>query len=222
MTSAQLHVDTSRLSAWLETELSPDEQRRVEHHLASCAECGDRLARLQTLLREARSLPDAIDPPDELWSAVRARVESAEPRARSRLHLRRWELAAAAAVLVALTSVLTTLVVRRPTVVVVQPAATPVAAVATPFVGPGRSIDADYSATIRQLDDALAEHRAELAPATIAKVEASLRVIDGAITEARRALAADPANLTLLDILSANYQRKLELLRRATELPPTT
>jgi hypothetical protein len=53
-------------------------------------------------------------------------------------------------------------------------------------------------------------------------VEASLRVIDDAIDEARHALAADPANLDLLDLLAASYERKLELLRRANELPPST
>ena len=87
---------------------------------------------------------------------------------------------------------------------------------------PARSIDAGYAVAIRQLDEALAQRRAELDPATIAKVEASLNVIDVAIAEARRALADDPANRTLLDILAANYEHKVELLRRANELLPRT
>ena len=87
---------------------------------------------------------------------------------------------------------------------------------------PVRSVDADYSAAIRELDESLAEHRAQLDPATVAKVEASLRVIDQAINEARHALAADPSNLTLHDLLAASYERKLELLRRATGLLPST
>jgi hypothetical protein len=85
-----------------------------------------------------------------------------------------------------------------------------------------RAIEADYAGTATELADALALQRPKLSPATVAKVEASLRVIDDAIAEARRALAQDPANRTLLDIFSANYQQKLELLRRAAELPAST
>jgi hypothetical protein len=53
-------------------------------------------------------------------------------------------------------------------------------------------------------------------------LERTLRVIDEAIAEARAALAADPSNRTLLDVLSANYEQKVELLRRASELPART
>ena len=42
------------------------------------------------------------------------------------------------------------------------------------------------------------------------------------IAEARAALAADPGNDALLDVLSANYEQKVQLLRRASELPART
>ena len=48
--------------------------------------------------------------------------------------------------------------------------------------------------------------------------ERSLATIDSAIAEARAALAADPANEALVRNLSAHYERKVELLHRATEL----
>jgi hypothetical protein len=57
-----------------------------------------------------------------------------------------------------------------------------------------------------------------LSPATVRVVERSLATIDTAIAEARAALASDPANRSLVEILSANYERKVELLQRATEL----
>ena len=41
---------------------------------------------------------------------------------------------------------------------------------------------------------------------------------DSAIAEARAALLADPNNGMLVDLLSASYQRKLDLLRRTSEL----
>ena len=57
-----------------------------------------------------------------------------------------------------------------------------------------------------------------MSPATVRTVERALTVIDSAIAEARAALAADPANAALIDILSAHYERKVDLLQRATEL----
>jgi len=39
---------------------------------------------------------------------------------------------------------------------------------------------------------------------------------------AMRALEHDPANRVLADLLVSNYERKIDLLRRATELAPRT
>ena len=57
-----------------------------------------------------------------------------------------------------------------------------------------------------------------LAPETVAQPKASLRTIDEAIQEARGALARDPSNKLLIDMLSANYKQKVDLLRRSTEM----
>ena len=61
----------------------------------------------------------------------------------------------------------------------------------------------------------------ELSPETIVKLKESLRVIDGAIVEARRALAADPGNKLLIEMLSASYSQKVDLLRRTTAMGET-
>ena len=80
--------------------------------------------------------------------------------------------------------------------------------------GYARSIDALW----RTLD----ERRDSLAPSTVATVERSLRIADSAIAEARSALEHDPANRVLAGLLVSNYERKIDLLRRATELAPRT
>jgi hypothetical protein len=49
-------------------------------------------------------------------------------------------------------------------------------------------------------------------------VRQSLAVIDKAIDQARRALAADPGNAYLNLHLASTMRRKVELLRRANEL----
>jgi hypothetical protein len=76
----------------------------------------------------------------------------------------------------------------------------------------------NYLRTAAMLQDLLDQQQASFAPETVAQLKASLRTIDEAILEARNALARDPANKMLVDMLSANYRQKVDLLRRTTEL----
>jgi len=211
------HPEFEQLSAWIDGRLSPDEGRAVETHLALCTECRQRQRRLHWLIGAARALPNEIEPPPALWSDVHARILPAHSRIRQR-----WLLAAAALFLVVLSSAVTTLLVRRPPVLIVRRESTPMPTTVAALPAPVRAVDADYAGAIRELNESLAEHRVQLDPTTIAKVEASLHVIDLAIAEARQALAADPSSLTLHDLLAATYERKVELLRRASALLPST
>ena len=68
----------------------------------------------------------------------------------------------------------------------------------------------------------LDERRDSLAPSTVATVERSLRIADSAIAEARAALERDPSNAVLAALFTSNYERKIDVLRRATELAPRT
>ena len=45
-----------------------------------------------------------------------------------------------------------------------------------------------------------------------------MRVIDAAILEARQALAQDPSNRELMEILSTTYTQKIDLLERSAEM----
>lgn len=210
------HLELERLSDFLDEALSPEQQRTVEAHLAICPVCSERRHRLESLVGAARTLPEEVEPPIELWNSVRARIAPAPSRTRQL-----WLLAAAAVVLVALSSGVTAILVRRP-IVVVRPAPVPAVVAARSLPPAARAVDADYAVAIRALNETLADNRNRLDPATVAKVEASLRVIDHAIDEARQALADDPSNLTLLDLLASSYERKVELLRRANALLPRT
>ena len=218
MTHSDFHVDVDQLSDYFDDRLPAEARAAVASHLATCVACAGQLARLRSIIQAVSDLPGEIEPPPAMWAAVRDRLVQPSRRPIPQ----RWILAAAAVVLVAVTSLVTAVLVRRPAIIVVRQAAPAAISASTTLPPPARSVDADYAVAIRELSDALAQHRAELDPATAAKVEQSLRVIDLAIGEARHALAADPANATLLDILAANYERKVELLRRANELPPST
>ena len=176
--------------------------------------------RLDVLTAE---LPREVAPPPDLWPAIRAELA---PRSGRTIHWNpRWRLAAAGLLVAASSSIITLLAVRsrepaRESSVVASTDSAPTAGERLPAHllvaerGYARSIDALW----RTLD----ERRDSLAPSTVATVERSLRIADSAIAEARSALERDPANRVLADLLVSNYERKIDLLRRATELAPRT
>jgi hypothetical protein len=79
-------------------------------------------------------------------------------------------------------------------------------------------VERGYDAAIRRLEGELVAGRGRLDSATVRMVEDKLRLIDHAILEAERALAADPANAYLNGHLTQTRLRKLELLRRVAAL----
>ena len=76
--------------------------------------------------------------------------------------------------------------------------------------------DPRYDATIAELQRTLAEGRGKLDTTTVRILEQNLAIIDRALEEARRAVAADPANTYLRSHLASTMRRKVDLLRRAT------
>jgi anti-sigma factor RsiW len=99
-----------------------------------------------------------------------------------------------------------------------RPAADPAAgASGIPAMAAGFDVER-YEATISELEQVLAAHRAELDTSTVRVIEQNLAIIDGAVDEARRALAADPASRYLNTHLASQLRRKAQLLRQATTL----
>jgi len=86
----------------------------------------------------------------------------------------------------------------------------------------GLSPETPHEEAISELRKALARERDKLDPATIRTLEANLAIIDLAIDQAKRALAADPANTYVKEHLAETMRRKVELLQRATLLASTS
>ena len=188
---------------------------------------------LRELHRETASLPREIAPPEEAWKKIKAQIDmEAQLVAMMPMQSRErafWQrpafLAAAALLLVAGASMMTALVVGRR---IIERTASPVASVSqspsTPVVttvGDFAAREKEYINTADKLTALIESGKTELSPETIAKLRESVRVIDGAILEARQALAADPANKTLIDMLSKSYNQKVDLLQRTTEMGAT-
>ncbi|MBC7789126.1 MAG: hypothetical protein H7Z74_04190 [Anaerolineae bacterium] len=197
-----------------------------ERHIAECLTCRAEIARIRSLAKRIGALPLSIQPPAETWPMISARIRNSAPipdQERSVLSRRppAWSwLAAAAVLLVVVSSAVTTLVVRRPDVEV------PATVASRPATDNDRNLAAlssreeGFRNTADELWAAVNARRDQLSPETIATVERSIKLIDAAILEAREALASDPNNAVIADMLAARYERKVDLLKRATELLP--
>src|SRR5438128_10900293 len=64
---------TEQLSDYVDGELSADEQRRLEVHLATCADCTSVLSGLREVAMTARTLASQ-PPPVDLWPGIEARI----------------------------------------------------------------------------------------------------------------------------------------------------
>jgi predicted anti-sigma-YlaC factor YlaD len=207
------HPDLETLSAYGERELAGARHARVETHLAQCASCRADLARVRALVDAAAGLPRDVDPPDMVWQGIRSRL------ARERRPRRRWIAMASLAVAAGLVLVAGTTLLRPGRSEKVMSPAGPARIVTPASVA---AVERSYQGSISELRATLDEERQSLSPATIRVLERTLAVIDAAIAEAKTALAADPGNQALTDILSAQYEQKVGLLQRATKLSPST
>ena len=224
---------TNRLSDYLAGELTAGERDELKAHLAACEECSATLDELRSVVARAQMLEDR-PPIDDLWTGIAARIGSAPAVARDvvdlteqrrekerRLIGRRFsfsfpQLAAASIALMILSSGTAWLFVSaggQPTGVAGREVPAPGMVSYEPGVA-----ERKYGTAIADLERVLAENRSQLAPETVQVIEQNLRIIDRAIFQARRALAADPSSSYLNDHLSRTMRQKLEFLQRATAL----
>jgi hypothetical protein len=209
-------------------DLNEEARPPVEEHVASCSLCTAEVESLKRVLARAAELPKSIDPPADAWSNIRSAISRDESAVRadisaprSRIRQRRYLLAAAGILVAVLSSAGTTLYMKGH-----YSGAMSRGEVAGNSSGEGTPAtlaaftveENNYLRTASMLQDLLDQQEASLAPETVAQLKASLRTIDEAILEARNALARDPANKLLVQMLSASYKQKVDLLRRTTEL----
>lgn len=227
MTTPMLTCDDAQalMPDLLDGTLGDARRASYDAHVTRCAECRT-LAIDLAKIRDAAAMLPTFSPSRDLWSGIEARLDTpvVSLAGRSRGAVGRWstrQVAAAAAVLIAVTAGGTWMATSR----AVATGPQPIAATAEPTtrtelvsVADQKGI-ATYEGEIGKLQDILQTRGSELDIATIAVIEKNLKLIDQAISESKAALAADPASAFLAGRLNHAYDTKLELLRSAAMLP---
>lgn len=65
------------IELWFYGELDPDERRRIEFHLAVCAECRGALDELKTIRTALATRPVVTAPPGDDWTSLMSRIDLA-------------------------------------------------------------------------------------------------------------------------------------------------
>ena len=65
------------IELWFYGELDPDERRRIEFHLAVCAECRGALDELKTIRTALATRPVVTAPPGDDWTSLMSRIDVA-------------------------------------------------------------------------------------------------------------------------------------------------
>ena len=216
---------TDRLSEYLDGEMKGSERAFLEAHLERCEDCQETLAGLRRVVMRARSLEDR-PPAADLWAGVAQRI-GAPTRTVVLQASRRFTfslpqlLAAGIALAVLSASGAWMLHPGGPAVAWIQPApSAPGNVTVTPAGAP--SATQSYDAAVHDLEQVLAQGRGRLDTATVRVLEQNLALIDRAIADARRAVAADSANVYLNTHLAETMRRKVDLLRQAAALVAAT
>jgi hypothetical protein len=236
----QTHLDDTTLDTLVDGELPVEQAADVARHLESCVQCRARADSLRMVMSSLAALPRAIHPEEDLLPGIRARLTprnasegraaavEAQPSRKSAGMgwVRPWRLAAAA-VLVAMVSSAVTVAVMRSrggaengTLAGPEPSGGLSAELlaSDPELARLSLLEAEYVRAAEELARAFGARAVALDPETRALVEGNLATIDRAIADVRRALEAAPASEPLRMLLLASHERKLDFLRRASEL----
>jgi hypothetical protein len=165
------------------------------------------------LTKAASQLAKEITPERDLWPGIEAAIveTAAEPRRGRRTPM--LAQAAAVALLVGASSSLTYLAVKDDSATVV-PVPTPNYEFSRAAFGTNYTLGPGYQDAHADLASKLDEELAKLSPEERDDVERTLAVIREAINDINVALAADPDNAYLQELLQKTYREELTVMRR--------
>jgi hypothetical protein len=166
-----------------------------------------------------QSVPREVGPGRDLWPDIQSRLE---PRSKHRAPIWAWQ-AVAAVVLVAVSSLVTASLMRRSSAPVAQVAAPTVPPHAVPAgLGSDKALNPDYETARRQLGAALEQRLAALPPSARQKLQSNLAEMRRAAEEINAALARQPGDPLLEELLLNTYQDELGVLASVNQLTSTS
>ena len=237
------------LADYLEGDAPEAVRSAVDAHAAGCATCRALIDDLGSIRSGAASLPHLAPSRDLWSGVAARIDAPVIPMSTRQAARRTWlRPAVAAAALVAVTAGVTHYLTRAaftPAGSTQQVAAAPARQSPVPASQPNAEISSTYTeqpaatarpsaqlvrrpldagepvldSEISKLRRIMNERRSQLDPKTVAILEQSMTVIDSAIAQSRAALAKDPASGFLATQLNRSLEKKVELLRTATQLP---
>lgn len=217
MNDATTHLTEEARQTLADGSMSADRAEGARAHLRVCTECSADVARLDRLVTGAREMQNPTSELADLWPGIRARIESAKvvtltpESAKARWNGRRLMLRIASVAAVLLLA--TWLGVRA------RDSSNAPASAARPGDTTGSMAFAADSARVYEeeaqiLLDRLALMRSVLEPGAAAAIDKDLAVIDSAIAELQAAIARDPRNPALRQLLATSYRQKVDVLKR--------
>src|SRR5262245_56790589 len=221
----------AHLSDRIDGAAAPATVSAGDAHAAACASCREAEASLRALVARLRDLPlerddDSAHAP-ELWNALARRMRREGGRPVAGVHAPRaipfvaWMGLAAAAAIVAVAGLW-----RGG----IGPAAPPAPAPAAPAVLSASAsgspelpevldeVDAALRQSRRTLNGVLAARASNLSPETLRVIEENLREMESATRAIEDALARDPGNNRLRQMLVDSHRRQLTVMKDVTLL----
>jgi anti-sigma factor RsiW len=226
MTDSREHLTEEERQTAADGTLPPERVQALDLHLRGCDACAADVARIGALMRRTREAPPRADDLGELWPSIRARIEERKliPIAANGRGIAYSARRHRAAMWVGALSTFAAAVVI--TVAVARERASSAAATSAtagdeqkgstplPLIAASDSAHA-YEEEARELLARLEVQRAVMRPEAARLLRRDLRTIDAAIAELEAAIATDPNNPALRQLLASSYRQKVELLKRA-------
>lgn len=175
----------------------------------------------QALRASLQRLPRVVEPERDLWAGIHSQITATASPAvvapQRRGVSMGWTIAASLASLAV--GIFVTRGLQREHAPVQQ--ATNLPATVLPATAQYSFVPASTDAVRLKLRESCAAQLANLPPATRAKVEKNLLLIKQAVSDIQSALAKDPGNALLQDLLVSTYQNELDTLANVQALAST-
>jgi len=212
-----------RLDDYLDRTLPENERQEIARHLEVCSLCSEEVEKMQSLLKEARELPDSITPRRDLWPAIKARIRPQPlPAAREPLRILRifqpkWGFGAALAA-AAVVAIILLGSPEQPSNRVIPESPESHPAVPSYVSSLTQALQSECVGAEKQLIASIGASENRFGMEAAAAIEQNVRPLDVAIEETKSALEKNPGDTELLQMLTSRYQRKLSLLHQAIRL----